>query len=204
MFSPAYKIVTPRLTLRCYNPKDAPLLEKSVQESLDNLLPWLPWAKGEPEELEAKVQRLRQFRADFDLNSNFTYGIFDPTESRLVGGTGLHPRLAGNALEIGYWIHKDLQGVGYASEAASALVKVAFEIHKVERVEIHCAVNNIPSAMVPQKLGFIHEANLMRRGYFNGEAVDSMIWTLFSSDYPHTPSARIQVTAYDAAERIIL
>jgi hypothetical protein len=35
------------------------------------------------------------------------------------------------------------------NEATSALVKIALELHKVERLEIHCDVENIKSAAVP-------------------------------------------------------
>jgi len=39
---PAYRIESERLVIRCYNPKDALLLQKSVQESVEHLRPWLP------------------------------------------------------------------------------------------------------------------------------------------------------------------
>ena len=53
MIGPAYRIVTPQLVIRCYNPVDASLLERSVSESLEHLLPWMPWAVAEPEPLSA-------------------------------------------------------------------------------------------------------------------------------------------------------
>ena len=60
---PAYRIQTPRLVIRCWQPADAPLLADAVTASLEHLRPWMPWVHAEPEELEAKVQRLRGFRA---------------------------------------------------------------------------------------------------------------------------------------------
>ena len=105
MTAPAYRIVTPQLVIRCYNPADAPLLALSVSESIEHLLPWMPWAAAEPEPLDAKVERLRQFRARFDLGQDFIYGIFNPQENRLIGGTGLHTCIGSDALEIGYWIN---------------------------------------------------------------------------------------------------
>ncbi|MBY8988448.1 MAG: N-acetyltransferase, partial [Candidatus Lokiarchaeota archaeon] len=59
---PAYRIESERLVIRCYNPNDALLLQKSIQESVEHLRPWLPWVKDEPEELKAKIERLRMFR----------------------------------------------------------------------------------------------------------------------------------------------
>ena len=123
----------------------------------------------------------------------------------MLGGTGLHLRRGRHAREIGYWIHKDWINQGLATEAAAALTKVAFEIDGVDHVEIHCDPANIRSASVPKKLRFVHEATLRRRvkeesGIFR----DTMIWTLFAADYPASPAAESQLSAFDAAERQIL
>jgi RimJ/RimL family protein N-acetyltransferase len=204
MTTPAYRIVTPQLTIRCYNPADAPLLAVSVTESLEHLLPWMPWAANEPEPLDVKVERLRRFRANFDLGKDFIYGIFNPQENRLVGGAGLHTRIGSGALEIGYWINKNHINHGYATETSAALTKVAFEINKVERVEIHCSVENIRSAAVPRKLGYTQEATLHKRSFANGHLSDQMVWSLFADEYLNTFSAKLEIAAYDAAERRIL
>lgn len=202
---PAYRIVTQRLVIRCYNPEDAPLLKASIDESVEHLLPWMPWASQEPEELQAKIDRLRMFRGKFDLGQDFVYGIFNRQETRLLGGTGLHTRLGPNALEIGYWIHKDFINQGLASEVSAALTRVAFEVNRVQRVEIHCVIENLRSAAVPRKLGFIHEATLRKRIPFNNQPLrDEMIWTLFASDYPTSPAAQASIEAYDAIGRRIL
>jgi len=204
MRTPPYRIVTPQLVIRCYHPADAPLLAASVSESLEHLLPWMPWATAEPETLETKIERLRQFRARFDLGQDYVYGIFNPQENRLLGGSGLHTRIGANALEIGYWIHKDFINRGYATETAAALTQVGLRCAGAERVEIHCAAQNVRSAAVPRKLGYSHEATLARRSFANGEYQDQMVWTLFAEDYPASPASHLEIAAYDAAERRIV
>lgn len=200
----AYHIVTPQLVIRCYNPADAPLLATSVTESLEHLRPWMPWVASEPEPIEAKIERLRRMRANFDLGHDYVYGIFNPQEKRLLGGTGLHTRIGDDALEIGYWIHTDFINRGYATETSAALTKVAFEVNKVERVEIHCAAENVRSAAVPRKLGYTHEATLKKRSFANGHKCDQLVWSLFAEDYPASPAAKLEIAVYDAAERRIL
>ncbi|MHA1914376.1 MAG: GNAT family N-acetyltransferase [Promethearchaeota archaeon] len=195
---PAYRIETTNLIIRCYSPRDAPLLQKSVQESYDHLLPWLPWVKSEPEPMTAKIERLRKFRAAFDVSENYIYGIFDTEETELIGGTGLHPRIGPNAFEIGYWINVNHVNKGYATEVTEALTKVAFEVEKVNRVEIHCDPKNKISAAIPKKLGFIHEATLRKRTEnFQGELIDSMIWTLLKENYPKTQISGVKISAFD-------
>ena len=202
---PAYRIHTPRLVLRCWSPSDAPLLKAALDESLEHLLPWMPWADQEPEPVEAKVARLRRFRGEFDLDRDYVYGILDRGETRVLGGTGLHTRVGKGALEIGYWIHADHINRGLATEAAGALTRVAFEVHGVDRVEIHNDPANMRSAAVPRKLGFTQEATLRRRTVAtDGSPRDTMIWTLFASDYAASPAAQARLEAFDVIGKRIL
>lgn len=203
---PAYRIVTPRLVIRCYDPTDAPLLKASVDASVEHLRPWMPWIRFEPQTLEQKVQLLRGFRGKFDLGQDFIYGIFDRDETRLLGGTGVHPRREPGAGEIGYWVHVDFQGQGLITEAAAALVRVSFEIDRLRRVEIRCAPANTRSGAVPQRLGFKLDGTL--RQCIGEEAVgwnDAQVWTLLASEYPTSPAARAAVEAFDVVgERLPL
>ncbi|HEX8694564.1 MAG TPA: GNAT family N-acetyltransferase [Longimicrobium sp.] len=130
---PAYRIETPRLVVRCYDPADAPLLNEAIAGSLEHLRAWMPWAMGEPVPVEEKAELLRRFRSDFDGDRDYVYGIFSADEARVLGGTGLHRRVGPDALEIGYWIGADQQGRGLAAEAAGALVRVGFEVMRASR-----------------------------------------------------------------------
>ena len=202
---PAYRIESKRLVIRCYSPMDAQYLQKSIQESLEHLRPWMPWVKTEPEELKVKIERLREFRADFDLSKNYVYGVFDPKETQLLGGTGLHPRVGSNAFEIGYWIHVNHVNKGYATEISAALTKVAFEVENVNRVEIHCDPDNIRSAAIPKKLGYVFEATLRNRcENIEGELIDSMIWSLHKDDYLKSPCVKAKIVAYDVFGNLII
>jgi len=195
--NPAYRIETERLVVRCYNPSDAKMLADSVTESIEHLKPWMPWVCSEPEPLEVKVERLKRFRGEFDLNQDFIYGIFNKEETRLLGGTGLHTRVGEEQLEIGYWIHKDFVNQGLVKESTAALVKVAFEIIRIHRIEIHCDPSNLASAAIPRKLGFTHEGTLRAKTRFLDGWSDSMVWALLDVDYPNSPSCKANIKAFD-------
>ena len=202
---PAYRIVTPRLVIRCWEPPDAPLLKAAVDDSIDHLRPFMPWAANEPTPLQVKIERVRQWRARFDLSEDFVYAIFDRAETRVLGGCGLHTRVGPGAREIGYWIHAAFIHQGYASETAAALTRVAFEVDGVRRVEIHMAVENAPSAAIPRKLGYTHEATLPQRILLSdGRYHDTMIWSLHQDAYPASPSARAGLQAFDCLGRQLL
>ena len=202
---PAYRIVTTRLVIRCYNPADAPLLKASVDESLEHLRPWMPWTKYEPTDIQTKINLLRDFRGRFDLGQDFVYGVFNLDETRLLGSSGLHTRPGPGAREIGYWIHQDFINQGLAGELSAALTRTAFEVDGVQRIEIHCDPANVRSAAVPRKLGFTHEATLRKHTRIDEDVFrDTMIWTLLKEDYPSSPCARAEIQAFDAMGRAIL
>jgi RimJ/RimL family protein N-acetyltransferase len=196
--TPPYRIVSERLVLRCWEPRDAPLLKDAVDSSIEHLLPWMPWAVHEPQSLQEKVDLLRQFRGNFDLGKDFVYGIFAADESEAVGGTGLHTRIGDQAYEIGYWIRASRAGAGVATEATAALTRVAFELTDVERLEIRCDPANERSRAIPRKLGYTEEATLRRRLNYP-EPRDVVVYSLFREDFGSSPAAGTAVEAYDAA-----
>jgi len=201
----AYRVETERLVLRCWKPEDAKLLKEAIDASLEHLREWMPWANDEPESIEEKAARLRLFRGRFDLDQEYVYAIFNREESRVLGGSGLHTRIGEDALEIGYWVRSDAVNQGYATEASMALTKVAFEVNAVQRVEIHCSPQNLASAAVPRKAGFVHEGTLPRRGpEKDGVPVDSMIWAMHADAYPGSPPSQMELAAFGAlGERLL-
>ena len=197
---PPYRIETERLVIRCWEPRDAPLLKEAVDSSLDHLRPWMPWAREEPQSLAQKVQLLRGFRGNFDLGVDFVYGIFGADEAEVVGGTGLHTRVGDDAFEIGYWIRASRAGRGLATEATAALTRIALEICGVDRVEIRVDPANAASLAVPRKLGFVEEATLRRRlPNPDGDPRDVSLFVLFSCDVGAVASAHFE--AFDALGR---
>ena len=205
MAGPAYRIETPRLVVRCWVPQDVSILKHAIDSNTSHLRPWMPWATIEPAPIDDRLKFLRQSRGKFDLGQDFTYGIFDKNEMEVIGGTGLHTRHGFDTREIGYWIHEKHARIGYATEVAAALTKVAFEIDKVERVEIHCAVENYKSAGVPRKLGFMHEGNHRRETKdADGKVHDAMIWTMLKEEYPNSVPSKASIGAFDAIGRRIL
>lgn len=184
-----YRIETSRLVVRCYDPRDAVLLKDAVERSRDHLWPWMDWTPAEPEPVEYVVQRLREFRAQFDRDENWIYGVFAPDESRIVGGTGLHPRGGEGSLEIGYWVAADAVRQGYTTEVAAVLTRVGFELLDLARVDIQIDPENEASQGIPRKLGFVHEATLRRRiRRREGEPrTDSMMWTMLREEYDDAP-----------------
>lgn len=200
---PPYVVRTERLTIRCWEPRDAPLLKDALDTSLEHLRPWMPWAMDEPKPLEEKVELLRRFRGQFDLGEDFVYGVFSRDESEVVGGSGLHTRLGDGALEIGYWIRASRIRRGFARETAAALTRLAFAVCGVDRVEIRVDPANTASLGVPRALGFREEATLRRRlpAGAGEPRRDVVVFSLFGEELDGTTIAGAAVEAFDALGR---
>jgi RimJ/RimL family protein N-acetyltransferase len=69
---PAYRILTRRLILRCWEPTDAPELKRVVDANIEHLLPFMPWAAHEPTPLEDKIARVRRW-AHTDIQASKAY-----------------------------------------------------------------------------------------------------------------------------------
>jgi RimJ/RimL family protein N-acetyltransferase len=199
-----YRIETERLVIRCYEPRDAPLLKEAIDSSLEHLRPWMPWVENEPQTLEEKTELIKYFRSNFDSGENFTCGIFSGDEAELIGGTGLHPRLGPGGLEIGYWIRASAIRQGFVTESTAALTRVGFEVCDADRIEIRIEPGNEASFGVPRKLGFFEEATLRRRlpGRGGGPLRDVTIFTMFREDFD--PAIAPRLRAFDAAGRQLI
>jgi RimJ/RimL family protein N-acetyltransferase len=193
-----YRIETERLVIRCYEPRDAPLLKDAIDSSLEHLQPWMPWALDEPQALEQKIELVESFRSSFDAGENFTYGILAADEAELLGGTGLHPRVGPGGLEIGYWVRASATRQGIVTESTAALTRAGFEVCGVDRIEIRIEPRNEASFGVPRKLRFIEEATLRRRlpGREGGPLRDVTIFTMFREDFD--PAVAPGIRAFDA------
>jgi RimJ/RimL family protein N-acetyltransferase len=204
-YGPAYRVLTPRLVLRCWAPEDAPKLKASIDASLGELRRFMPWATAEPEPIEAKIARLRHFRGNFDLGQDFAYAIFDPEEREVLGAGGLHVHQGPYVREIGYWIATAHTKKGLATEAASALLQVAFRVDGVPRVEIRCEPDNVASAAVARKLGMKLEGTLRANTTRpDGSVRDTLLFSALKAELDELPARSLPVQAFDAVgERLL-
>lgn len=193
----ATRILTPRLLLRPYTEADAEARRALLDANDAHLRPWIPWMRNEPMSLRATRALLREHAARFAARELFRYVIELRDSGRMIGETGLYPRIGPDALEAGYLVdHRD-GGRGYASEAAAAMVRVAFEVERVSRVELHCAPANAASIRVAEKLGF--ELWEIRTGDSEdsaGRLQDMMIWVLPADHYPGSPALGLELEAW--------
>ena len=149
-----------RIIIRPYRESDAQELFEAVAESRDHLRPWLPFA-DEHQTVEESRDWIIHQAARWLLREDATVGIWEAATNRYLGGTGFHPHDWDTGyFEIGYWIRASAEGHGYVTEAVRLLANYAFDTLKANRLEICCDEQNVRSAAIPQRLGFVQEGCL--------------------------------------------
>ena len=82
------------------------------------------------------------------------YAITKAENGEFLGCCALEPHPGGETLEMGYWLGQPYWNKGYATEAAHALIDMAFRTREIAHIDARCRVTNIPSRRVIQKCGF--------------------------------------------------
>ena len=179
---PLERIAAGAVVLRRYTPSDIDILQTTIQESLDHLSPWMPWAQ-EPQTRAVLVDFIARADQSWEAGTDFHYGIWNTDEQELRGGCGLHARIGPGALEIGYWVSRKHIGRGYAKAAAHALTHAALSLPGITRVEIHCDEANVRSAAVPRALGYRLDRVVADEIKAPGEVGRDMLW-VFEDTHP--------------------
>ena len=114
---------------------------------------------------------------------------------RLVGGVGLQPD--GEELELGYWIARPYWGLGFATEAARAVIDIARHTLKKSRIVSAHFIDNPASGRVLTKLGFKPTGDIVARMCrARGHAVPTK---LFSLDFGDTSDGDAEISRMLAA-----
>jgi RimJ/RimL family protein N-acetyltransferase len=169
------------VTLRRFRADDLDDLFGAVTESLDHLLPWMPWAAGYTR--ESAAQYLDTSIRNWADGTEYNYAI--RTEGVLAGSIGLMARIGPGGLEIGYWVHRDWTRRGLATTASAALVEQAFRLPGVDRVEIVHDELNVVSGKIPRKLGFTETGRRRLDPPSPGGTGTGIVWRLLKTQGPN-------------------
>lgn len=98
---------------------------------------------------------------------------------RLVGACDLTCENAREA-DLGFIFSKEVWGLGYATEAARALVRAGFEKLGLTRIFSTCDIGNAASARVLENAGLTRVATLERHKYALGKWWTSYLYEIRS------------------------
>jgi RimJ/RimL family protein N-acetyltransferase len=152
------EVLTARLRLRLWRVEDLAELERLNADP--RFLRFLtPGGEAYPPGWTA--DKLARMRRDWEENGWGTWAVESRDTGRLVGRVGfqLH-RLWPDDVELGWGVDPDLWGRGYATEAALAALRHAFDGFGFARVVSILHPENTPSIRVAEKIGERPYANV--------------------------------------------
>ncbi|MBB2913007.1 RimJ/RimL family protein N-acetyltransferase [Streptosporangium becharense] len=140
------------VVLRRWRPEDFETLFRLIEESLDHLRMWLPWAAGHSSQTTADTLARHELR--WEQGEAYNYAIVH--RGTVVGSCSLFGGAEPGGWEVGYWLHPAATGHGLATVAVTALTEQAFALPQVAYVEIVHDAANAASGAVARRAGF-HE-----------------------------------------------
>ncbi len=169
------------LELRILEERHAEELYLLTEANRAYLRQWLSW----PDDI-LSVPDSRLFIRDglrqFADNNGFQAGIWRDDE--LIGCIGFHRiNWLDRNTEIGYWLSQSHTGHGIVTKSCSAMLDYAFNVWRLHRVVIRCAVGNVKSRAIPQRLGFTQEGILRQEIYVNHTYLDHVIYSILSDEW---------------------
>jgi RimJ/RimL family protein N-acetyltransferase len=175
------------VTIRPVQPGDAPQFVDAINESLEQLKPWMSFAQ-EPATLEDLQTWIEKQPDSWERGINYAFAIReatpeDPAEPVLLGGCGLNSinpvhRIA----NLVYWVRSSRSGQGIASRVVPMLARFGFLELKLTRIEIVVGTDNAASLRVAQKAGARREGVLRNRILIGEVLQEAVMHSLIPGD----------------------
>jgi RimJ/RimL family protein N-acetyltransferase len=103
---------------------------------------------------------------------------------RVIGDVYFTITSAANATgEIGWTLHPDHAGRGYMTEAASAVLEIAFDELRLHRVRAELDPRNAASVALCKRLGMRAEAHFVEDLWFKGAWGDTAIYAILDREW---------------------
>ena len=167
------------VTLRRLTAADAEAFARHVADDQERLLTYLPWppVTATP---EGAAEWLERYDREED-GRVLVAGAW--SEGELLGGALLfhHDPMFHN-IEIGCWVVAAGEGHGIVSAACRAMLDIARDELRAERVEWRTTTVNERSRRLAERLGFQYEGTLRSNYVLDGERHDSVVLSLVGDE----------------------
>lgn len=142
---------------------------------------WEPRSRGETAEMLARMKAMTGIGDDGEA---LRLAGLRRDSGELIGDFSL--RLASwehRQGEIGFVMHPDHHGHGYATEASLVVLRLGFEEYGLHRIIGRCDARNTPSARLMERLGMRREAHFRENELVKGEWTDELVYAMLAAEW---------------------
>jgi RimJ/RimL family protein N-acetyltransferase len=180
---PLFPVRTARLQLRPLSADDVDALV--AYRSLPEVCRYVPFTPMGPEDILARLRGPWSCRALAQEGDALILGAELADGTGLVGDVMLRWASAEHSCgELGYVFSPAYAGRGLATEAAHAVLHLAFDELRLHRVFARLDARNTASARLAARLGMRQEAHLIENEWFKGEWTDELDFALLAQEWP--------------------
>ena len=173
-------LLTERLLLRSLTLEDATDVQRLAG---DRDIALMTVAIPHPYEDGMAEEWIRASSERFEKDEALNFAITLRADKNLIGAIGLELDLEHQRGELGYWIGKPYWNLGYATEAAKAVVAYSFEVLKLNRIYAFHFTRNPASGRVLEKIGMRYEGCRRQHTKKWGNFEDSIGYGILKANY---------------------
>jgi RimJ/RimL family protein N-acetyltransferase len=177
------RLSTDRLVVRAMASDDVDDIH--AYQSRADVCRYLPF---EPRTRDEVVEKVAEHSTALALNGEGDFwrlAIERAAEPGVIGDLFFAIKGVGNATgEIGWTLHPDFHGQGYMTEAAGALLEIAFATLGLHRVFAQLDARNDASIALCRRLGMREEAYFVEDLWSRGEWADTAIYAILEREWP--------------------
>jgi ribosomal-protein-serine acetyltransferase len=167
--------------LELFNTEQAPILFNLTDRNRSYLRKWLPWLDSYRTVADS-AYFIEQANISWEENQSLTLGIWH--QASLVGVISLHQfDWPNKTSSIGYWLDETHQGKGIMTNACRGLVDLGFDKLGLQSITLKCAVGNLPSQKIAQRLGFTFTAIKKDAEWLYDHSVDHKVYIMHAADW---------------------
>jgi len=160
-----------------YELADAEDLVAAVLESVAEVGRWMGWCHP-GYSLDEAQDWIRSQQELTRQGLAYEFAIRDDA-GRYLGGCGVNQvNKANRFANLGYWVRTSAMGRGVAPAAARLVAAEVFRATDLMRLEIVCAVGDVRSQRVAERVGAMREGVLRRRLTMPGGSSDAVMYSL--------------------------
>lgn len=172
-------ILTERLLMRKLETNDIKDFYK--YRSLPEVYKFQSFIPKDTKDVEAFFERLSEFPNI--PNTWFQLAVCIKGENQLIGDIGIHFLEDDEQTEIGYTLNPEFQGMGYAKEAVTAVIRYLFIILGKHRIIASVDPDNEKSIKLLEKIGMRREAYFVKSIKINGIWADDCLYAILKEEY---------------------
>ncbi|MFJ3206184.1 GNAT family N-acetyltransferase [Streptomyces sp. NPDC086989] len=177
-----FPLVTDRLILRPFRPGDAE--DVCDYQRRPDVARFMRWEPRGPQEVRVAVEQMARETEPASEGDCLSLAVVEPGTGKVIGQVELVLLSVEHRQgELGYVFHPAHQGKGFATEAAAAVLGVAFDVLGLHRVIGRCHASNTASAGLLERLGMRQEARFIGTELFKGAWRDDLVYAMLRREW---------------------